>query len=249
MKLINFCLRITNKINRFLIPQSKYSQDLYEEVLFENIREGFSWLDIGCGHKVLSDWRLAQEKELVKRCDRVVGVDPDGEAIKKHKTIKEVYKSDSNQLEFSDNTFDVVTANMVMEHLDQPLVMLKEVHRVLKPGGIFIFHTPNLRGHIAFLSNFIPSFITKKLVYFLTGRREDDVYPTFYKANTLKQIEELAETSNFEHVKTYMNQGHPLAMGILFPPIYFLELLWVKLILSEKFKNYRGNIVCILRGR
>ena len=41
------------------------------------------------------------------------------------------------QLPFPDNTFDVVFEHMVLMHLSEPTVALKEAYRVLKPGGIF----------------------------------------------------------------------------------------------------------------
>jgi ubiquinone/menaquinone biosynthesis C-methylase UbiE len=40
------------------------------------------------------------------------------------------------ELPFSDNTFDVVFSHAVVEHLGDPMKALKEMHRVLKPGGL-----------------------------------------------------------------------------------------------------------------
>jgi len=46
---------------------------------------------------------------------------------------------------FEDASFDIVTAVSVLEHLFSPEVFLKEIIRVLKPGGAFILVTPNWR--------------------------------------------------------------------------------------------------------
>ncbi len=43
-----------------------------------------------------------------------------------------------------DNTFDTVVSFQVIEHIDKDVEFLKEIHRVLKPGGIAIISTPNL---------------------------------------------------------------------------------------------------------
>ncbi|MBT3293019.1 methyltransferase domain-containing protein [Candidatus Peregrinibacteria bacterium] len=44
---------------------------------------------------------------------------------------------------FPDNSFDIVTATAVIEHVESPLEMIKEVNRILRPGGIFIITTPD----------------------------------------------------------------------------------------------------------
>lgn len=47
-------------------------------------------------------------------------------------------------LPFLDNTFDTVISTQVLEHVEKPWVMVKEIYRVLKPGGICILTTPFL---------------------------------------------------------------------------------------------------------
>jgi len=48
---------------------------------------------------------------------------------------------------FAGGTFDVVLFNELFEHLRiNPIFTLKEVHRVLKPGGLLLLSTPNLRS-------------------------------------------------------------------------------------------------------
>jgi len=54
--------------------------------------------------------------------------------------------------------FDVVTMSHVIEHVHDPLALLKECHRILKPGGSLIAVTPNANGygHHCFHSNWMP---------------------------------------------------------------------------------------------
>jgi SAM-dependent methyltransferase len=47
-------------------------------------------------------------------------------------------------LPFKTNTFDLVTMFSLMAHLEMPLKALREIHRVLKPNGIFILTTSNV---------------------------------------------------------------------------------------------------------
>ena len=49
-------------------------------------------------------------------------------------------------------SFDVVTLSQVIEHLHEPIAALQEIHRLLKPGGLFWLATPNMDapGHLHF---------------------------------------------------------------------------------------------------
>jgi len=44
---------------------------------------------------------------------------------------------------FNDNSFDLVEAFHVLEHLDKPFNVMKELHRILKPGGELIIKVPH----------------------------------------------------------------------------------------------------------
>ena len=45
---------------------------------------------------------------------------------------------------FEDNTFDGVTAWGIGEHMENPFHFMREVHRTIKPNGVFIFALPNI---------------------------------------------------------------------------------------------------------
>ena len=45
--------------------------------------------------------------------------------------------------ELKDNSFDSVVSFQVIEHIDDDVLYLKEIHRVLKPGGVALITTPN----------------------------------------------------------------------------------------------------------
>jgi SAM-dependent methyltransferase len=44
---------------------------------------------------------------------------------------------------FPDNTFDLIEAYHVLEHLDKPFFIMKEFHRILKPGGTLHLRVPH----------------------------------------------------------------------------------------------------------
>lgn len=49
-----------------------------------------------------------------------------------------------NKLPWPDNSFDAVCAWEVLEHLENPHNVLREIHRVLRPGGFFMISLPNI---------------------------------------------------------------------------------------------------------
>lgn len=55
----------------------------------------------------------------------------------------EIIRGDVQSLGFSDESFDVAAAAAVIEHVPNPVKMINEVKRVLRPGGIFILTTPD----------------------------------------------------------------------------------------------------------
>lgn len=55
---------------------------------------------------------------------------------------KEVIKLDITNLDFADNTFDVIICNHVLEHIQNDYQAIKELYRVMKPGGFGIIQVP-----------------------------------------------------------------------------------------------------------
>src|SRR2546430_11739467 len=53
--------------------------------------------------------------------------------------------SDAGHIPYPDAAFDVAFADNVMEHLADPMAVLGEVCRVLRPGGVFLFRSEERR--------------------------------------------------------------------------------------------------------
>jgi 2-polyprenyl-6-hydroxyphenyl methylase / 3-demethylubiquinone-9 3-methyltransferase len=105
-------------------------------------------LDVGCGAGFLSN-RLAVDRY------RVHGVDLSLESLEVAKkydstgSVSYIY-ANAYQLPFADNFFEVVTAMDFLEHVEQPDLAIAEISRVLKPNGLFFYHTFN-RNPLAYL--------------------------------------------------------------------------------------------------
>jgi len=98
-------------------------------------------LDIGCGAGFLSN-------PLAKAGHKVTGIDLSKESLliaeSKDETKRCHYLyGNALDLPFADESFDVITAMDILEHVEDPEKLVKEAARVLRPGGLFFFHTFN----------------------------------------------------------------------------------------------------------
>lgn len=232
---------------RKIVPRLKYSQEFYEVLLNSLISQNIKWLDLGCGHHLLPPWRFEQEKNLIEKAGNVVGIDYDLPSLLKHKTIKTKVQAVIDFLPFKNGFFDVATANMVVEHLSNPQIQFNEVSRVLKPGGIFIFHTPNEYGYFSVARKLIPKVLVKKMAKMLDDRESDDVFEVHYKANTKQKIKALAEETGFEIEQIKFVSSD--AVTALIPPLAALELLWIKILMARRLRILRTNLIVVLRKK
>lgn len=114
------------------------------EILMENISDikGKRLLEIGPGNGTF----------LAKASNdgfEVHGVELNSLLIDKLKKItSNIYTDDILNLNLPENYFDVIYFRDVMEHIDQPIPFLTKVHSVLKPGGILIIDTHNIKSLI-----------------------------------------------------------------------------------------------------
>lgn len=145
-------------------------------------------LDLGCGRGGLVE-------QLTNPTPNIVGVDPDIISLIEHR-LPDLPRAAafSHALPFRSQTFDLIYATWLMEHLDLPVDTLREVARVLRPGGRFIFITPNARHPLSAFNRWLGRLgrWQQKIVNRAYGRAESDTFPTRYRANTPAVLDELA---------------------------------------------------------
>ena len=100
------------------------------------------WLDYGCGNGGLV--RYCRE-ELRPALD-ITGFE-EGWITGKAREMGIPVLSRPELEALPSGSFDVVTAIEVLEHIESPLPALREIRRLLKPGGLFFFTTGNSRPH------------------------------------------------------------------------------------------------------
>jgi len=231
------------KLEQTICPGLKSSQYAYYETLAPYLAARPAWLDLGCGHQMFAHWMAREQNEVISRAGALVGMDYDHASLRKNSAIRLKSAGDVRRLPFRDQSFDLVTANMVVEHLDEPAASLAEIRRVLRPGGVFIYHTPNYWSYWVFLCSLIPDFLKVRLIRLLDGRRSEDVFPTRYRLNTPRAAARFAVETGFRlrEIKLVSTSA-----GVaLIPPLAVLELLLIRLLALEPFSRFQTNIVAV----
>jgi len=110
------------------------------DVLLPRYVKNGSLLEVGCG----SGMYLALMKALGWK--RVVGVDINQEALERARQVLdvEVHCGSLPALKLAAGSFDAVSLSHTLEHVGDPVALLTEVHRLLKPGGQLAIVVPNI---------------------------------------------------------------------------------------------------------
>ena len=100
-------------------------------------------LEIGCGEGYGIEY-------LAPACTHITAVDKFHDTIDRMKSEARYKNTTFMQMEvpfldFEDNSFDYVVSFQVIEHIEDDHSFVKEVARVLKPGGKFVVSTPNIK--------------------------------------------------------------------------------------------------------
>ena len=96
-------------------------------------------LDRGCGDGPVAEVLFGPD-------GADVGMDPWAEQVRKaaHSgAYRWVQQADGHRMPYADRSFATVFSNSVLEHIPDPLPILREVGRVLRPDGRFIFTVPS----------------------------------------------------------------------------------------------------------
>ncbi len=135
------------------LPSEGLSTDSILRATLAKIREMSpqlrgDYLDLGSGNGELIDHVRREFPVQVRACDYRDDLMTLGDVR------VDVANVNTEPLPYPDASFDLVTCTEVIEHLEHFRFALREIHRVLRPGGVCIVSTPNvlnLRSRLRYL--------------------------------------------------------------------------------------------------
>ena len=110
--------------------------------LSKSMNAGKRILDIGCATGMLLEFLRdtgGWKTEGVEVCETAV-------RFGREKRGLSIFQGTLKEASFGGSSFDVVHASHVIEHVSDPSAFLKEIYRILRPGGFLIITTPNVSG-------------------------------------------------------------------------------------------------------
>jgi len=216
---------ICEKLNK-ASPNFKTGGYFFRKYLKNYINNDSVVLDAGCG----SGGIISEFKSIPKS---IAGIDINKELLTENQIVNKKIIADLEHIPLDNNSVDIVISEFVLEHLRKPTIVLREISRVLKPEGMFIFITPNIINPIIALSKILPhafhSLLRSRLL-----KKEEKTHYTYYRANTHQKLLKLGKMAGFNNCEI-MRAGNPEYLGFC-KPLVPISIFFEKLI-DDNFLN------------
>ena len=230
---------------QWLIRDVGFHQNHYANTLDREVPTGVDWLDLGAGTQLHDGFGVPAPQQLAGRARQLIGVDPVTPHLHANGCLTSAVGALGDALPFGARSLDVVTANMVIEHLEDPAAVFAEVARVLRPGGRFIFVTPNLHHPVIRLASLVLTQRQRHAAAVHVEQREAaHVFPTFYRANTPRRIRALSRRTGFRASRVEIHRNLPFCREPAF--LRLLECLMIRMSARRPLRRYGADLIGIL---
>ena len=203
------------------------------------LKDTDSVLDLGAGR---GSWYLLDNcsyrkeiRNIKNKVKYLVGVDVD-EAVLENPTTHENMIMTLEKIPLDNSSMDIIVADWVLEHVQNPIQFCSEINRILKPGGIFCARTPHKYKYVSLFASLFKNKYHSKILKFIQPQRiELDIFPTVYKLNTQRSIKKIF--NNYKNF-SYLYASHPSYFAnnkLLFNLISWFHKILPAFMVSEIF--------------
>ncbi len=160
-------------------------------------------LDFGCGRGAYGEDPIPFRRSLrilKGKVQRVIGIDANPAAAQ-NPFVDQFFLLQQGRWPLENETLDLIVCDNVLEHLPDPAQFFDEAQRTLRPGGFVCIRTPNRWNYIALLSRLVPNQRHSQVLNIAkSALKDEDVFPTFYRCNTIAAIRRAFSSRQFEHI-------------------------------------------------
>jgi len=224
---------------RAMFPSETHPNRVLDRAIAAHVTPASAVLDIGCG-------RTAPNLTgLIGKADKLYGIDVIDFTVSDERM--QLFTNDvRNMKDIPDASIDVAYSRAVMEHLPGVEDAYREIARVLKPGGSYVFTTPSIYDYGSIVAMLVPNRFHGRIVNATEGRAAEDVFPTVFGSNSRRAITRHAEMAGLKvRELRYIGQY----------PNYFAfnrVLFWLGSMYQKTIERFRltqplqGWIYCVL---
>jgi SAM-dependent methyltransferase len=232
-------MRTDHLFDKYYFSRSEYvgGTTEFHALLAAHIKSGSSVLEFGAGPK-------NETTDYLATLGPVAGADISRE-VYDNAALTEAHSFDGLHLPFPNDTFDACVSNWVIEHVGNPSAHFCEVSRVLKPGGIYCFRTPNRWHYFVLGSRLLPFSMHLRIANRLRGISKDqhDPYPTYYRANTVACIRRLCSLVGLVPVALFAIEKEP-SYGRWHPILFYPMMIYERFVNScSAFQGFRASLL------
>lgn len=203
-------------LDRYYPPESRVAARLYGMIRAQVPADG-AILDVGAGGDV------APDRALKPHFARVCGVDVDPIVLDNPAIHEGRLLNPDGTIPYPDAVFDAALSDYVFEHLQDPVATLREVARVLKPGGRYYFRTINRWHYLSIASRMIPRRLATKIADTLGHAPADaaKTHDTCFRLNSRGQVRRCAAAAGLEVDQLITLETHPVYFQLV-PPVWYV---------------------------
>lgn len=149
-------------------------------------------VDLGAGRGAwfFEDISLVRRsvRDLRPLVSRVVGLDIDP-VVLRNPTTSLNFVIENGRFPLETSSIDAIVADYVLEHVVDVDFFVAEVDRVLRPGGYFMARTPHKWQYVSVAARLFDNGKHASILRVVQpGRKAEDVFPTAYKVNTMRDL-------------------------------------------------------------